>query len=178
MNYCQIKKWDIANGPGVRVSLFVSGCDHHCKGCFQPETWDYTYGKKYTDKTEKYVLNLLSSENIQGLSLLGGDPFCGDNPNNLVNLVKETKNLGKDIWCYTGYKFEELLKFNNPSINKLISMIDVIVDGKYVEELKNISLQFRGSSNQRIILCNKSNENNIQFWHDSVSYNLKEELQN
>ena len=166
MNYSVIKNNDIADGQGVRVSLFVSGCDHHCKGCFQPETWDYRYGNEYNESTEKEILEMINSKNIQGLTLLGGDPMCGNNPESLISLVEKTKELGKDVWCYTGYKFEELIDMRNEYIDKLLSMIDVLVDGEFVENLKDIRLQFRGSSNQRLILCNKSTKEKIELWSE------------
>ena len=166
MNYSVIKNNDIADGQGVRVSLFVSGCDHHCKGCFQPETWDYNYGKEYNESVEEEILEMLNSKNIQGLTLLGGDPMCGSNPESLISLLEKTKELGKDVWCYTGYKFEELIDMRNDYIDKLLSMIDVLVDGEFVENLKDIRLQFRGSSNQRLILCNKSTKEKIELWSE------------
>ncbi len=149
MNYGAIKKTDIANGPGVRVSLFVSGCRHHCKGCFNPETWDFNYGRVFDSVTKDEIIQSLSPYYISGLSLLGGDPFEPENQLVLVDFVKEVKSLypDKTIWCWTGYKFEEGLI----STAELLKYIDVLVDGEFKQELKNITLNFRGSENQRVI---------------------------
>lgn len=157
MNYGTIKKTDIANGLGVRVSLFVSGCTHHCKGCFNPETWNFNYGRPFTKETEEELLKDLSYTYINGLSLLGGEPMEPSNQRELLPLIKKVKEIypEKDIWCYTGYDFEqELLKESRARCectDELLSLIDVLVDGEFVEEQKDISLKFRGSSNQRII---------------------------
>lgn len=163
MNYGEIKWYDIANGQGVRISLFVSGCDHHCKACFQPETWDYGYGELYTKDIEDKIISTLShKEYLKGLSLLGGDPLCGDNYLTLIPLIKRVSSIeNKDIWCYTGYTYEELIKMNNPKIQEFLSYIDILVDGPFIEKEKDISLQFRGSRNQRIIACKESTLNNI-----------------
>ncbi len=158
MNYGEIKKVDIANGTGVRVSLFVSGCTHHCKGCFNPDTWNFNFGKEYTDETEDEIIEALRPSYIEGLSLLGGEPFEPENQKVLVKLLKRVKQElpEKNIWCYTGYLYEELTgekpsrAFTDTTL-EMLSMIDTLVDGEFVEELKDISLQFRGSSNQRII---------------------------
>ncbi len=157
MNYASIKPIDIANGTGVRVSLFVSGCTHKCKGCFNSEAWDFNYGEAYTDETMQYILNCLDKTYIRGLSLLGGEPFDPHNQETLIKLLKEVRSRlpEKDIWCYTGYDFDKDLKGEFAEINKstseLLSLIDILVDGEFVLELKNPSLKFRGSSNQRII---------------------------
>lgn len=157
MNYGTIKKCDIANGLGVRVSLFVSGCRHHCKGCFNPETWDFNYGKPYTEEVEMEILNLLDSKYITGFSLLGGEPFEPENQVVLVSLLKKIKEKfpEKDIWCYTGYLYDVDLieggKAFTDVTKEMLSYIDTLVDGEFVEELKDITLKFRGSSNQRII---------------------------
>jgi anaerobic ribonucleoside-triphosphate reductase activating protein len=157
MNYGTIKKTDIANGSGVRVSLFVSGCTHHCKGCFNPETWNFGYGKPFTKETEEELLKALSQSYINGLSLLGGEPMEPDNQRVLLPFVKRFKELfpQKDIWCYTGYDYEKELLCDSRArcecTDELLSYIDVLVDREFIEELKDISLQFRGSSNQRII---------------------------
>ncbi len=158
MNYGQIKYCDIANGKGVRTTLFVSGCRHHCKGCFQPQTWDFSYGEPYTAEVEEKIIASLSSEYISGLTLLGGEPFEPENQAVLASLLERvTKEYpNKNIWVYTGYLFEELTG-TLPSharcehTDKMLSFIDVLVDGEFKEELKDISLRFRGSSNQRII---------------------------
>ncbi len=157
MNYASIKPVDIANGTGIRVSLFVSGCTHRCKGCFNSEAWDFDYGQPYTEQTLDYILSCLDKSYIRGLSLLGGEPFDPHNQQTLIellNLVRE-RFPEKDVWCYTGYDFERDLtgKFaeENEHTSELLGMIDILVDGRFVEKLKNPSLKFRGSSNQRII---------------------------
>lgn len=157
MNYGTIKKTDIANGLGVRVSLFVSGCTHHCKGCFNSETWNFNYGKHFTQETEQEIIEALSREYINGLSLLGGEPMEPENQRVLLPLLKKVRELfpEKNIWCYTGYTFDtDLLAESRAKCEctqEMLDNIDILVDGKFVEELKDISLQFRGSSNQRII---------------------------
>lgn len=157
MNYGEIKNFDIANGEGVRVSLFVSGCTHHCKGCFNPETWHFDYGKKFTEQTEDSIIEMLSFPYIDGLSLLGGEPFEPSNQREIVKLLRRVRNElpEKNVWCYTGYLFDkELLRESRARCevtDEMLSMIDVIVDGEFIEEKKDISLVFRGSSNQRII---------------------------
>ena len=147
MNYCGIKKTDIANGPGVRVSLFVSGCRNHCSGCFQPETWDFDYGDPFTKKTEKEIIRALRPSWIQGLSILGGDPMEPENQRTLLPFLKRLHILlpDKDVWLYTGYRLESVS--NSP----LLPFVDVVVDGPFIEVEKDISLAFRGSRNQRII---------------------------
>lgn len=162
MNYGEIKKTDIANGEGVRVSLFVSGCTHHCEGCFNPETWNFCYGKEFTSETEKELLNALSPDFINGLTLLGGEPFEPQNQRAIVPFLKKVREQfpNKNIWCYTGYLFdEELLKDSRARCevtDEMLGMIDVLVDGEFKQELKNITLRFRGSENQRIIDVKKS----------------------
>jgi len=157
MNYGEIKKYDIANGEGVRVSLFVSGCTHHCKGCFNKETWDFHFGNPFTKETEEEIMEALSPEYINGLSLLGGEPMERENQRVLLPFIKKVKSTfpHKNIWCYTGYTLEEdLLKPSRARCectDELLQLIDVLVDGEFIEELKDISLAFRGSSNQRII---------------------------
>ena len=157
MNYADIKKFDIANGPGVRVSLFVSGCTHHCPGCFNPETWDFNYGIPYTLKTEEEILNAVSPDYIKGLSLLGGDPLEEANSAALLPLLRKFKAQfpNKTVWCYTGYNYEEEILPNKlphaELINEFLSYIDVLVDGRFVEAKKDLSLRFRGSSNQNLI---------------------------
>ena len=150
MNYAALKKFDIANGPGVRVSLFVSGCRHHCKNCFNREAWDFDYGKPFTADTEEEILTELDKDYIKGLSLLGGEPFELENRGALTELLKKVKqrNPEKPVWCYTGFELEKL---TDPTAAEMLSLIDVLVDGKFVEELKSPDLLFRGSSNQRII---------------------------
>lgn len=162
MYYGEIKNFDIANGEGIRVSLFVSGCTHHCKGCFNPETWNFSYGKPYTAETEQSIIDMLSFEYVDGLSLLGGEPFEPDNQRELVKLLRRIRNElpHKNVWCYTGYTLESDLLGDSRArcevTNEMLSMIDVLVDGEFKEELKDISLAFRGSSNQRIIDLKKT----------------------
>lgn len=157
MNYGEIKNYDIANGLGVRVTLFVSGCTHHCKGCFNPMTWDFGYGKPFTEDTENQILEMLSPDYIYGLTLLGGEPMEADNQRALLPLLKKFKERypKKNIWCYTGYTLEtDLLSESRAKCevtDEILSLIDVLVDGEFIEEQKNISLAFRGSENQRII---------------------------
>lgn len=158
MNYASIKKCDVANGLGVRVSLFVSGCEHYCKGCFNAEAWSFTYGDKYTEQTEKDILDYLSPKYISGLTLLGGEPLNPKNAPFLIGLVKKAKALypEKDIWCYTGYTLEELLQEKRDDVFKLLEYIDVLVDGRFIEEEKSPSLRFKGSANQRILLVKET----------------------
>ena len=157
MNYGNIKNCDIADGEGVRISLFVSGCRNHCKGCFQPETWDFNYGKPYTKETEDRIIELMKPEYIDGLTLLGGDPFENENQEELFNLLKRVKKEfsdTKDIWCYTGYVYEDIIRDDfirkTPYTKKLLELIDILVDGPFIEEEKDLSLRLRGSRNQHI----------------------------
>lgn len=172
MNYCTIKKWDIADGIGVRVSLFVSGCTHHCKGCFQPETWDFNYGELFTKDTEDEILQALKPDYINGLTLLGGEPFEPENQRVLVEFLKKVKKEypKKSIWCYSGYVYEELAGSSRARCevtDEMLSMIDVLVDGEFIQEKRNISLQFRGSENQRIIDIKKTKEaGEIVLWQN------------
>lgn len=157
MHYGTIKNCDIANGNGVRVSLFVSGCTHRCKNCFNPETWSFTYGQPFTEETEQKLLDLLAPDYINGLSLLGGEPFEPQNQRVLLPFLKKVRERypHKDIWCYSGYTLEpDLLSESRARCectDEMLSLIDVLVDGEFVEELKNIRLRFRGSENQRIL---------------------------
>ena len=167
MNYATLKKFDIANGPGVRVSLFVSGCRHHCKNCFNREAWDFDYGTPFTEDIENEILTELDKNHIKGLSLLGGEPFEPENRKALTNLLKKVKqrNPQKSVWCYTGFEFEKL---TDPTAVELLSLIDVLVDGKFIEELKSPELIFRGSSNQRILDVKKSIDTGKAIWLDGV----------
>lgn len=165
MNYGEIKKCDIANGIGVRVSLFVSGCTHHCKGCFNEDTWDFCYGKPFTKETEDEIIEYLRPSYISGLTLLGGEPFEKQNQRVLVPFLKRVRETypEKNIWCYTGYLLdEELLKESRARCevtDEMLSMIDILVDGEFVEELKDITLKFKGSENQRVIDLRETLEN-------------------
>ena len=162
MYYSEIKNCDIANGPGVRVTLFVSGCTHRCEGCFNEVTWDFDYGSLFDESAEQKILDYLSPDYIAGLTLLGGEPLEYVNLQALLPFVRTVKEKypKKDIWCYTGYRFEEdvLNKFCRQwdGMKEFLSYIDVLVDGEFIAEQKDISLQFRGSANQRIILVQES----------------------
>ena len=162
MNYADIKKIDVANGEGVRVSVFVSGCNHHCKGCFNQCAWDFNYGKKFTEKEEQQIMDYMNHDYISGLSLLGGEPLEPKNQEGLLPLVKKVKEKfpNKDIWCYTGFDFEKdvvgKMAKNNETTRELLKYIDIIVDGKFEEDKKDLKLQFRGSSNQKIVDVKKS----------------------
>ncbi len=161
MNYAAIKRTDVANGPGIRVSLFVSGCTHGCKGCFNSEAWDFSYGSPYTEETEEEILKALAPDYIRGLSVLGGEPMEPQNRETVLRLLKRVKGVypQKDIWCYTGYDYEkDLLRREREEaaegslvMTQLLNAIDVLVDGEFVEERKNLRLAFRGSENQRLI---------------------------
>ncbi len=158
MNYCNIKPRDIADGVGVRVTLFVSGCRNHCPNCFQPETWDFSYGKPFTKETEDYLLEQLSPGFVDGLTLLGGEPMERENQEGLVPFLRRMRSQlpGKTIWCYSGFTWEELTgkvpaRCRGEWTDEMLSLLDVLVDGRFVEELKDIRLRFRGSSNQRLI---------------------------
>ncbi len=162
MNYAVIKKNDIANGVGVRVSLFVSGCRHHCKNCFNKEAWDFNYGLPFTDEVIEDIIKSSAPQHINGLSLLGGEPFEPENQDGILKLVKAFKKEypNKDIWCYTGFSFtDDLLSGAHPDkakVREILEHLDILVDGKFVEELKDAGLLFRGSSNQNIIDVKKS----------------------
>lgn len=155
MYYSKIKFNDVANGPGLRLSLFTSGCTHHCKGCFQPETWNFKNGEPFTLEKQKYIIEKSKNKYIAGLSLLGGDPL--DNVDGILPLLQEYRKTfaaTKSIWLWTGYLFEEILKDDLKS--KLLPFIDVIIDGKFEENLKDITLKYKGSTNQRVIDVKKS----------------------
>ena len=155
MHYGKIATNDIANGLGVRVSLFVSGCTNHCKGCFQPETWDFLYGKEYTKETEDFIVTELDKKQYQGLSILGGEPFEPSNQEALLPLIKRVSKMRRDIWMYTGFTYDKDLvpggKRYTHVTDDILDSIDVLVDGKFEIDKKNISLAFRGSENQRIL---------------------------
>lgn len=162
MNYADIKNFDVANGPGVRVSLFVSGCTHHCKGCFNAETWDFTYGNLFTEQDADRIIEYLKPDYIRGLTLLGGEPFEHPNQTVLAPFLKRVKETypDKSIWAFTGYTFETDILNDMaekwPETAQMLSYIDVLVDGEFIEAQKNINLRFRGSENQRIIMVQES----------------------
>lgn len=163
MYYGNIKNTDIANGEGIRITLFVSGCTHHCKNCFNPETWGFNYGKPFTKEVEDQLLSMLEPSYVNGLTLLGGEPMEPQNQKALLPFLKRVKEkfgATKNIWCYTGYIYDKDLVLNGRAhceeTNDLLNLIDVLVDGPFVESLKSLSLKFRGSSNQRIIDVKKT----------------------
>lgn len=150
MNYAQINKYDIANGPGIRVSLFVSGCDLHCPGCHNEKAWDYEYGTKYTSDTENQIITALSDSNISGLSILGGEPLSENNYATVYQLIKvvRIKYPDKNIWLWTGLTMETIEKVNE--LMKIINAVDFVVEGPYIESLKDLRIRYRGSRNQRV----------------------------
>ncbi|MCD7975284.1 MAG: anaerobic ribonucleoside-triphosphate reductase activating protein [Phascolarctobacterium sp.] len=173
MNYAAIKKIDVANGPGVRVSLFVSGCTHHCKGCFNPETWDFKYGNNFTTEVEDEILEALKPDYIKGLSILGGEPFEPVNQKGLLPLLRRYKEQypGKTIWCYTGYDFEKDILTGRLGpweiTEEMLSYIDILVDGEFVIEKKNPNLRFRGSENQLVIrVADSLSQDKLVRWDD------------
>lgn len=179
MNYAAIKKHDIANGPGVRVSLFVSGCTHHCEGCFNPETWDFQYGTPYTAETELEILEALEPDYIRGLSLLGGEPLEPEHQAALLPLLRRFSRLypDKTIWCYTDYDFElDLLtgRVGDWSVTQeFLSYLNVLVDGPFVLKEKDITLRFRGSRNQRVIDVPKSLiTDQVVWWEDEFGIGI------
>lgn len=169
MNYADIKRYDIANGPGVRISLFVSGCNHRCKGCFNKEAWDFDYGTLFTEATIDLIIEYMKPDYIAGLTLLGGEPMELNNQKGILPLVRRVHVVypKKSIWCYTGYLYEdEILKKMYTETKELLTYIDVLVDGKFEAEKKDLSLAFRGSSNQRVILVQESLESGkIVLWN-------------
>lgn len=179
MNYATIKKHDVANGPGVRVSLFVSGCTHHCPGCFNKETWDFDFGQPFTSEVMEEILTALEPSYIRGFSLLGGEPFEYQNQLGVLPLLKEIKRRfpEKSIWCYSGYLFDrDILEKMVPlyaETKEMLSYIDILVDGEFIEEQKDLALRFRGSSNQRIIRVADSLTNNaLVLWDDTKDFSL------
>lgn len=174
MNYADIKRCDVANGPGVRVSLFVSGCTHHCKECFNPETWDFGYGDPFTDETINLIMDYLKPDYIKGLTLLGGEPLEHENQKGLLPLLRlvHEKYPEKTVWCFTGYDFERdvtgrmLQEWRETE--EILSYIDVIVDGEFEIDKKDLGLVFKGSSNQRSILVKESlAEDGLVIWEPS-----------
>ena len=174
MRYASVKKCDVANGTGIRVSIFVSGCHHHCKGCFNTDAWDFNFGNEYNEEIEESILKELDKSYIQGLSLLGGEPLEHVNQKGLLSLVKKAKERYPEItiWCYTGYKFDddvmEKMFETWPETKELVSNLDVVVDGKYDEDLRDLNLRFKGSSNQRIIDVQKTLEKNEIILADNI----------
>lgn len=173
MNYAEIKYNDIANGPGIRTSLFVSGCTHACKGCFNQIAWDFNYGKPFTEDTINDIIESMRPDYVQGLTLLGGEPFEHTNQQGLLPLLRAVKRFlpDKDIWCFTGYLFDkdicEDMCAKWEETKEMLSYIDVLVDGKFVEELKDMMLKFKGSSNQRTILVQESlRQNQVVLLYD------------
>ncbi len=157
MNYGAIKEFDVADGLGVRVSLFVSGCRNACQGCFQPQTWNFDFGEEFTEETENRIIKAMEAPFIQGFSLLGGEPFEEENQKILAPFLEKLKKIypQKDIWCWTGYILEKDLQFGGRKhtefTDRMLNCIDVLVDGPFIQEQKNLMLEFRGSENQRII---------------------------
>lgn len=173
MNYAVIKNCDIANGPGVRVSLFVSGCTHHCPGCFNEVAWDFNYGKPFTKETVGSILDMLAPSYVKGLTLLGGEPFEPQNQGPIVELLRQVKAKypDKSIWAFSGYLFDRDIlpgKLGDPAVTKeFLSYLDVLVDGPFIQAKKNLSLRFRGSENQRLIDVPASlATGNIVLWED------------
>ena len=173
MNYADIKKVDVANGPGVRVSLFVSGCTHHCKECFNPETWDFTFGAPFGEEQMAEILKLLDRGYIRGLSLLGGEPFEPQNQEAVLELVRRVREQlpEKDVWCYSGFLFEDLAAGRvGEHSRELLEKLDILVDGPFVLEQKDLGLRFRGSSNQRIIDVPASlKAGEVRLWQEMLS---------
>lgn len=177
MYYADIKKVDVANGPGVRVSLFVSGCTHKCKGCFNEKAWDFKYGHEYTKKEEDKIIELLKPDYIEGITILGGEPFEYVNQKGILPLLRRIRKElpNKTIWCFSGYTFDtdilEDMCNKYEETKELISYIDVLVDGKFEIDKKNFKLKFRGSSNQRIINVKESLKNNkVILMDEYMSY--------
>ena len=171
MNYATIKNCDIANGPGVRVSLFVSGCTHRCPGCFNEVAWDFDYGQPFTEETIESILNMLRPAHIRGLTLLGGEPFEPQNQPAIVELLRRVKQElpEKSIWAFSGYLFDkDILSGRLGDTREYLSYLDVLVDGPFVQTKKNLSLRFRGSENQRLIDVQKSlaSSGEVILWED------------
>lgn len=173
MNYAKIKPMDVANGPGLRTSLFVSGCTHRCRECFNEEAWDFKYGEPFTFETEELIIDYMKRDQIRGLSLLGGEPMEPANQKGLLPLLKRVKQVypKKDIWCYTGYDFERDLLGNMAGkikeTREILELLDVLVDGKFILEKKDLTLRFKGSSNQRIIkVADSLKEGKAVLWDE------------
>lgn len=175
MNYATIKFYDISNGPGVRVSLYVSGCRNHCKNCFNPETWDFNYGQPFTKEVEDRIIEGLKPAHIKGFTLLGGDPFEPENAAVLAPFMQRLRKIypEKSFWCFTGYDFERDLLTgklgDHETVMRILETLDVLVDGKFVESLKDLNLRFKGSSNQRTILVKESLERDELVLWDEIT---------
>lgn len=175
MNFATIKYHDISNGPGVRVSLYVSGCRNHCKGCFNPETWDFNYGQPFTQEVGDKIIEAMKPDYIKGFTLLGGDPFEPENAAVLAPFMKRLRKAypHKSFWCFTGYDFERDLLTgklgDGDTVMEILNTLDVLVDGRFIEEKKDLTLRFKGSSNQRTILVKESlKRDEVVLW-DEVS---------
>ena len=175
MNFATIKWFDISNGPGVRVSLYVSGCRNHCKNCFNPETWDFKYGEPFTEDIENKIIEGLKPDYVKGFTLLGGDPFEPENQKVLAPFLEKLRKAypNKSFWAFTGYDYEKDLLTgklgDKDTVMRILNCLDVLVDGKFVEELKDLNLRFRGSSNQRIIELKPTLKNGkIVLWDEST----------
>ena len=174
MNYADIKRIDVANGPGVRVSLFVSGCTHHCKDCFNEVAWDFNYGNPFTETQIEEIIGYLDHDYIKGLTILGGEPFEHENQKGLLPLLKRVRETfpEKSIWCFSGYLFDKQIVGEMlpkwPETKEMLSYIDMLVDGRFVTERKNLSVRFRGSDNQRIIEVQKSlAQGKVVLWDEA-----------
>lgn len=172
MNYATIKQVDIANGPGVRVSLFVSGCTHRCRDCFNEEAWDFHFGEPFTEETEETIIGYLDHDYIEGLTLLGGEPMEPQNQERLLPFIKKVRERlpEKTIWCFTGYDFEKdilgKMMPEHQTTRELVPLFDVMVDGRFVAEKKNLSLKFRGSENQRVLDVKRSLDAGKAVWQE------------
>jgi anaerobic ribonucleoside-triphosphate reductase activating protein len=175
MNYATIKWCDVSNGPGVRVSLYVSGCRNHCKNCFNPETWDFNYGEPFTKEVEDKIIEAMKPSYIRGFTLLGGDPFEPENQEALVDFLERLCRIypEKSFWCFTGYDYERDLltgkQGNHDTVMRMLNCFDVLVDGRFMEDKKDLTLRFKGSSNQRTILIKPSLETDEVVLWDNIS---------
>ena len=177
MNYAEIKYCDIANGEGVRTTLFVSGCRHHCKNCFQPETWSFSFGNEFSDEVAQAISDSLEGPFVDGITLLGGEPMEPENQRALLPFVRDIKRAHPDktVWCYTGDLFEDLMDpaslRHTEVTEELMGLIDILVDGPFEQDKHDISLRFRGSYNQRIIdVPSTLVSGEIHLWHDDTHY--------
>lgn len=172
MNYAELKTYDVANGPGIRVSLFVSGCTHHCPDCFNEEAWDFDYGKPFTDEVIDQIIETLSFGAYRGVTFLGGEPLDPRNQKDVLKCAKKIKEAypDKDIWIFSGYLYEQLTgDMKNDDLDELLSLVDVLVDGPYIKEQRNLMLLFRGSENQRLIDMNATRDKGeIVIWEREI----------